>query len=428
MPKETLTVTDNRTGESYEVPINRGAIRASDLVGRYSTAVGPELVIYDPGLANTAACASGVTNIHLQQGVLEHRGYRIEDLAEHASFTEVAYLLLHGDLPTPAQLARWESEIATRKFVHENVKSFIAGFRYDAAPMGIVAAAVGALGSFYPDAGDIFGEQAREAQILRLLAKMPTLAAYAYRHGSGRPYVNPSDDLSYTGNLLSMIFKMSELRYSVDPEVERALEVLLIVHADHEQSAATTAVRAVGSNHSDPYAAVAAGLYALSGPMRGAADLQALQMLRTIGSVSAVDAYLETVKTGEGRLMGFGHPIYRAADPRAQIVRHHLDILSEHAPASPLLAVADALAERTAEDEYFVSRGIHINAGLYTGLLYQAIGIPDEIIGVIFAVARSAGFLAQWLEMVKDPEQVTLRPRQLYVGPGPRTFTPLSAR
>ncbi|HET9073927.1 MAG TPA: citrate/2-methylcitrate synthase [Solirubrobacteraceae bacterium] len=428
MSQETLTVTDNRTGESFEVPISHGAIRGADLVGRYATATGPELIVFDPGLANTAFAASGVTNIHLSQGVLEHRGYLIEDLAAHASFIEVAYLLIHGDLPTPEQLARWQGELATRKFVHENVKSFIGGFRYDAPLMGIVAAAVGALGSFYPDAGDIFGEAAREAQILRLLAKMPTLAAYAYRHGSGRPYVNPADDLSYTGNLLSMLFKMSELRYAADPRVERALEVLMIVHADHEQSAATTAVRAVGSNHSDPYAAVAAGLYALSGPLRGVADLQALRMLRQIGSVEKVDAYLRDVKSGDDRLMGFGHPIYRAPDPRARILRAQLDILGERAPLSPLVAVADALEARASADEYFSSRGIHVNAGLYSGLLYEAIGIPDEMIGVVFAVARTAGFLAQWLEMVKDPEHITLRPRQLYVGPPRREWRALEAR
>jgi citrate synthase len=428
MSRETLTVTDNRTGESYEVPIQNGSIRADDLVGRYTTAIGPELVIYDPGLSNTASAASGVTNVHLQQGVLEHRGYRIEDLAAGATFLEVAYLLIYGELPDAEQLNAWVSEIANRKFAHENVKTFIGGFRYDARPMVIVATAVGALGSFYPDAGDIFGEAARRSQITRLIGKMPTLAAYAYRHGSGRPYINPVDDLSYTGNLLSMLFKMSELRYLVDPVIERALEVMLIVHADHEQSAATTAVRSVGSNHSDPYAAVAAGLHALSGPLRGTADLESLKMLREIASVENVGPYLDSVKTGDGRLMGFGHPIYRAPDPRAAILREQLDLLSERVPLSPLVAVADTLAQRTAADEYFTSRGIYINAGLYTGLVYEAIGIPDELFGVVFAVARSAGFLAQWLEMVKDPEQITVRPRQLYVGPGYRPFVPLEAR
>jgi citrate synthase len=428
MSRETLTVTDNRTGESYEVPIDNGSVRASELVGRYTTALGPELVVYDPGLGFTASCASGVTNIHLQTGVLEHRGYRIQELAAQASFLEVAYLLIYGELPTASEYAAWQAEIGARKFTHENIKSFIGGFRYDAKPMAIVAAAVGALGSFYSDAGDIFGPEARRAQVTRILGKMPTLAAYAYRHGAGRPYINPSDDLSFVGNLLSMFFKMSELRYVADPVVERALEVQLIVHADHEQSAATTAVRAVGSNFSDPYAAVAAGLLALSGPLRGAADLDALRMLREIGSVENVGTYLDSIKHGEGRLMGFGHPIYRAPDPRAPILREQLDLLSERAPMSPLVAVADALAARAAEDDYFVSRGIYVNAGLYAGLLYEAIGIPDGLFGVLFAVARSAGFLAQWMEMVQDPEQVTLRPRQLYVGPGLRPYTPIDAR
>jgi citrate synthase len=428
MSRETLTVTDNRTGESYEVPIENGSIRASDLVGRYGTEVGQELVVYDPGLSFTASCASGVTNIHLQQGVLEHRGYRIGDLAANASFLEVAYLLIYGELPSQSELAGWDHEIGTRKFTHENIKTFISGFRYDAHPMSIVAAAVGALGSFYPDAGDIFGAEARRAQITRIVGKMPTLAAFAYRHNSGRPYVSPADDLGYVGNLLSMIFKMSELRYEVDPVISRALEVLLIVHADHEQSAATTAVRSVGSSYSDPYAAVSTGLLALSGPLRGAADLDALRMLREIGSVDGVSAYLEAIKSGDGRLMGFGHPIYRAPDPRAEILREQLDLVSERRPISPLVAVADALREQAADDEYFVSRGIYANAGLYAGLLYEAIGIPDELFGVIFAVSRSVGFLAQWLEMVTDPEQITIRPRQLYVGPGYRPFKALEAR
>jgi citrate synthase len=428
MSRETLTVTDNRTGESYEVPINNGSVRAEELVGRYTTALGPELVVYDPGLGFTASCASGVTNIHLQTGVLEHRGYRIQELAASATFLEVAYLLIYGELPTSSEYAAWQTDIGARKFTHESIKAFIGGFHYDAKPMAIVAAAVGALGSFYTDAGDIFGAEARRAQVTRILGKMPTLAAYAYRHGSGRPYINPSDDLGFVGNLLSMIFKMSELRYVVDPVIERALEVLLIVHADHEQSAATTAVRAVGSNFSDPYAAVAAGLLALSGPLRGAADLDALRMLREIGRVENVEGYLDSIKSGEGRLMGFGHPIYRAPDPRAPILREQLDRLSERRPLSPLVAVADVLAARTAEDDYFVSRGIYVNAGLYAGLLYEAIGIPDELFGVLFAVSRSAGFLAQWIEMVQDPEQITIRPRQLYVGPGFRPYTAIDAR
>jgi citrate synthase len=428
MSRNTLTVTDNRTGETFEVPIEHGAVRADELTNPLRTDDGPGLVIYDPGFAHTASCMSSITNIQLAPGVLEHRGYRIEDLVEHSTFIEVAYLLIHGELPNHEQLDHWKHEIAVRKFVHENVKGFIQGFRYDAHPMAMLAASVGALASFYPDAGAIGDESARMFQILRLLAKMPTLAAYAYRHGTGRPFVYPSDDLSYAGNLLSMLFRMSELSYEVDPQVERALDVLLMVHADHEQSAATTAVRAVGSNHVDPYAAVAAGVYALSGPMRGSADSHTLRMLRQIGSVERVPEYLERVKEGDDLLMGFGHWIYRAPDPRAAILRRQLDVLYADRPASPLLAIADELARRAADDEYFASRGIHPNVDLYSGLTYQAIGIPESMFGVMFAIARSAGWIAQWLEMVLDPEQATVRPRQLYVGVGTREFVPLDER
>ncbi len=428
MSRSTLTVTDNRTGRSYEVPIEHDAIRASDLMVPTADGDAPGLVIYDPGFANTASCMSSITNIHLTPGVLEHRGYRIEALVESSTFIEVAYLLVHGELPTNAQLDGWKQEISVRKFVHENVKGFIQGFRYDAHPMSMLAASVGALASFYPDAGAIDDAQAREFQILRLLAKMPTLAAYAFRHGTGRPYVYPSDDLSYAGNLLSMMFRMSELSYAVDRVRERALDVILIVHADHEQSAATTAVRAVGSNHVDPYAAVAAGVYALAGPMRGSADSATLRMLRQIGSVEKVPEYLQRVKDGNDLLMGFGHWVYRAPDPRAAILRTQLATLAESAPPSPLLAVADELARLAAHDEYFTSRGIYPNVDLYSGLTYQGIGIPESMFGVMFAIARSAGWIAQWLEMVLDPEQATVRPRQLYVGVSERPYVPIAGR
>jgi citrate synthase len=428
MSASTLTVTDNRTGQSFEVPIEHGAVRADQLTLPSATQDGPGLVIYDPGFSHTASCMSSITNIQLAPGVLAHRGYRIEDLVEHSTFIEVAYLLIRGELPTQDQLDRWKHEISVRKFVHENVKGFIQGFRYDAHPMAMLAASVGALASFYPDAGQIEDEAAREFQILRLVAKMPTLAAYAYRHGTGRPFVYPSDELSYAGNLLSMMFRMSELQYQVDPQMERALDVLLMVHADHEQSAATTAVRAVGSNHVDPYAAVAAGVYALSGPMRGSADSRTLDMLRQIGSVENVSGYLERVKTGDDLLMGFGHWIYRSPDPRAQILRRQLDQLYADRRASPLLAIADELARQAAEDEYFVSRGIYPNVDLYSGLTYEAIGVPETMFGVMFAIARSTGWVAQWLEMVLDPELTTVRPRQLYVGVGLREFVPLAER
>jgi citrate synthase len=428
MGADTLTVTDNRTGQKFSVPIENGAVRAADLTNPFLTSAGPGLVIYDPGLAHTAICTSSITNIQLESGLLEHRGYRIEELVAHSTHLEVTYLLLHGELPTAEQFASFTAELSGRKFVHENVKSFIQGFRYDAQPLAMLAAAVGALGSFYPDAGEIGDTDARTAQTLRLVAKMPTLGAYAFRHGNGQPFVLPSDELSYTGNLLSMMFRMSELTYVPNPKLERALDVLLMVHADHEQSAATTAVRAVGSTHVDPYAAVAAGVYALSGPMRGVADRDTLRMLRQIGTVDAIPAFLERVKAGEERLLGFGHWVYRALDPRAKILREQLETLYEDGHVSPLLAVADELARQAADDEYFVSRGIYPNVDLYSGLTYEAIGITEGMFVVMFAIARSAGWIAQWLEMVTDEEYTTVRPRQLYVGPVHRPYVPRSER
>jgi citrate synthase len=428
MGRDTLTVTDNRTGQKFEVAIENGAVRATDLTEPSLTSAGPGLVIYDPGLAHTAICSSSITNIELEPGLLEHRGFRIEDLVEKSTYLEVTYLLLNGELPTADQFSHFQGALSRRKFVHENVKSFIQGFRYDAQPMAMLAAAVGALGSFYPDAGEIDDVDARTSQIMRLVAKMPTLGAYAFRHGNGQPFVHPSDDLSHTGNLLSMMFRMSELQYLPSPKLERALDVLLMVHADHEQSAATTAVRAVGSAHVDPYAAVAAGVYALSGPMRGNADRDTLRMLHELGTVEAIPAFLQRVKAGEERLFGFGHWVYRAVDPRAKILRGQLDTLYEDRSVSPLLAVADELARQAGDDEYFVSRGIHPNVDLYSGLTYQAIGISEPMFGVMFAIARSAGWIAQWLEMLTDAEQTTVRPRQLYVGPSRRAYVPAAER
>jgi citrate synthase len=428
MSRNTLTVTDNRTGRSFDLEIADGAIRATDLTVPFEVAHGHGLTIYDPGFIHTAACRSAITTIDMEHGLLRHRGYLIEDLCEHATFVEFAHLLINGELPTSAQLERWSREIATRKFVHENVQSFMEGFRYDADPMVILSATVGALSSFYPDAGEVHDDPARERQVVRLLAKMPTLAAFSYRHVTGRPYVYPVDDLSYAGNLLSMMFRMSELQYRPDPRVERALEVLLMLHADHEQNASTAAVRAVGSTHVNPYAAVAAGVAALSGPMRGAADGNVLRMLRQIGSPAQVPAFLESVKDGSERLLGFGHWVYRTYDPRARILRAQLDALSEVRSAAPLIEVADELARVAADDEYFVSRRIFPNVDLYSGLTHRAIGVPPAMYGVMFAVARSAGWLAQWVEMVKDPEQTTVRPRQLYVGPDAREYVPLGSR
>jgi citrate synthase len=428
MGRDTLTVTDNRTGQKFEVAIEHGAVRAADLTKPFLTSAGPGLVIYDPGLAHTAICSSSITNIQLQPGLLEHRGYRIEDLVANSTYLEVAYLLLNGELPTAEEFAVFQKALSTRKFVHENVKSFIQGFRYDAEPLAMLAAAVGALGSFYPDASAVQDIDARASQLMRVVAKMPTLGAYAFRYGNGQPFVHPSDDLRYTGNLLSMMFRMSELEYAPSPKLERALDVLLMVHADHEQSAATTAVRAVGSAHVDPYAAVAAGVYALSGPMRGNADRDTLRMLRELATVEAIPAFLERVKAGQDRLFGFGHWVYRAVDPRARILRAQLDTLYEDRRASPLLAVADELARQAADDDYFLSRGIYPNVDLYAGLTYEAIGITESMFGVMFAIARSAGWIAQWLEMLTDTEQTTIRPRQLYKGHSHRPYVPVGER
>jgi len=425
--RNTVTVIDNRTARSFELEIAEGAVRATDL-RQIALANGEGLASYDPGFTNTASCRSAITHIDGEAGLLQHRGYRIEALCEHSTFLEVAYLLINGELPTAAQLERWSHEVGTRNFVHENVKSFLEGFRYDAPPMAMLAAAVGALSTFYSDAGEVHDEGARERQVLRLLAKMPTLGAFSYRHLTGRPYVYPEDDLSYAGNLLSMMFRMSEMKYQPDPGVERALDVLLMLHADHEQNASTTAVRAVGSTHVNPYAAVAAGVAALSGPMRGAADEAVLAMLRRIGRVEDVPEFLAGVRAGRERLMGFGHWMYKTYDPRARILREQLDALYEVRGKHPLAEIAHELEKRALEDEFFTSRRLFPNIDLYSGLTYEAIGVPVAMFPVMFALARSAGWLAQWLEMVKDPEQQSVRPRQVYIGLPVRDYVPVAER
>jgi citrate synthase len=426
--RDSLTVTDNRTGTSFEVGIEHGVVRATELTAGLG-ANGSGIVLYDPGFPHTASCRSSITHVDVELGELEHRGYRIEALCEQSSYLELAYLLIYGELPDAEQYAQWMHEISVRKFVHENVKSFMQGFRYDAHPMAVLAASVGALSSFYADAGDVHQEEARQLQVVRLLAKMPTLAAWAYRHGQGLPYVLPSDDLGYTENLLSMMFRMSELSYGGDPRRERALDVLLMVHADHEQSAATTAVRAVGSTSADPYAAIAAGVGALSSPMRGSADREVLRMLRRIERPDRVTSFLERVRSGEERLSGFGHVVYRSHDPRAEILRGQLNALYEDQEADPLVAVADELARQVSEDQELRSRRLFFpNVDLFTGLTYRAIGIPESMFGVMFALARTAGWIAQWREMLLDPEQGAVRPRQVYVGPRDRQYVPLAAR
>ncbi len=421
--RSTVTVIDNRTGERFELLIEDGAVRSSE----FGRAAGG-LLLYDPGLSSTAVCRSAITYIDGEGGILQHRGYRIEALCERANFLELAYLLINGELPTVEQYESWLHEIGTRNFVHENVKGFIEGFRYDARPIAMVAASVGALSSFYTDADEVYDEAARERQVVRLLAKLPTLAAFAYRHMRGLPYVHPEDHLSYTGNLLSMMFRMSELRYTPDPVMERALDVLLMVHADHEQNASTTAVRAVGSTHVNPYAAVAAGVSALSGPMRGGAAQDVLGMLRGIGSPGQVPGFLARVKSANERLLGFGHWIYNTYDPRARVLRRQLETLYEHRRPDPLFAIADELERRVLEDEYFTTRGLYPNLDLYSGLTYEAIGIAPPMFPVMFALARSAGWIAQWVEMVKDLEQTTFRPLQIYTGALDREYVDVGER
>ena len=425
---ETLTVTDNRTGETYELPVADGTVRAMDL---RQIKTGDEdfgLMAYDPAYTNTASCRSSITYIDGAAGVLQHRGYPIEHLCEHSSYLEVAYLLIHGTLPTQAQLDAWIHEITIHTFVHENVKDFMQGFRYDANPMGMLVASVGALSTFYPDANQIHQETVRDMQIIRLLAKMPTLAAFAYRHNVGQPYVYPDNELSYAGNFLAMMYKMTELKYEPDPRLERALDVLFILHADHEQNASTSAVRSVGSTQVDPYTAVAAGVAALYGPLHGGANEAALRMLQRIGSVEHIPDFLEGVKAGNERLMGFGHRVYKNYDPRARIIRKHLDDVFEVRGKSPLLEVAVELEQRALDDEYFTSRKLYPNVDFYSGLIYEALGLPVEMFPVMFAIGRTSGWIAQWLEMVQDPEQKIARPRQIYTGDRNLDYVPIARR
>jgi citrate synthase len=425
---ETLTVTDNRTGKRYELPISDGTVRAMDLreikvdEGEFG------LMAYDPAYTNTASCRSSITYIDGDAGILQHRGYPIEQLCEHSTYLEVAYLLIHGALPTAAQLESWVGEITVHTFVHENVKDFMQGFRYDANPMGMLVASVGALSTFYPDANQISDEDVRSIQLVRLLAKMPTLAAFAFRHNRGQPYVYPDNDLDYPSNFLSMMYRMTELKYEPDPRLARALDVLFILHADHEQNASTSAVRSVGSTRVDPYTAVAAGVAALYGPLHGGANEAALRMLERIGTVENIPDFLAGVKEGKERLMGFGHRVYKNYDPRARIIRKYLDDVFEVRGKSPLLDVATELEKRALDDDYFTSRKLYPNVDFYSGLIYEALGLPVAMFPVMFAIGRTSGWIAQWLEMVNDPEQKIARPRQIYTGARDLDYVPIEQR
>jgi citrate synthase len=413
---ESLTVRDDRTGKTYVIPIEASAIRATEISNIRTAADDPGLLTYDPGFMATAAVKSAVTYIDGDAGILRYRGYPIEELAEQCGFLEVAYLLREGELPTDQQLAEWQNEITHHTFIHESIKKFIDGFRHDAHPMGILMSTVAALSTFYPEAKRISDATPRRKQIVRLIAKVPTIAGFAYRHAVGLPYSYPDNDLSYTGNFLNMMWKTTELKYQPDPILERALEVLFILHADHEQNCSTSTVRVIGSARSDPYSAVAAGVGALYGPLHGGANEQVLRMLEDIGSVDRIPEHIERVKKGELRLMGFGHRVYKSYDPRARIIKKVADDVFAVTGRNPLLDIALELEKIALEDEYFVSHKLYPNVDFYSGLIYQAMGFPVEMFPVLFAIGRTPGWLAQWEEGLLDPDQKIARPRQLYVG------------
>ncbi|MGE5285663.1 MAG: citrate synthase [Micromonosporaceae bacterium] len=411
-----LQVTDSRTGRSYEIPITDGAIRATDLRQIKTSESDPGLLSYDPAFMNTASCRSAVTFIDGEKGILRYRGYPIDELAEQCTFLQVAYLLLHGDLPTPAEAQDWSDEIIHHTFIHENVKKFIDGFHHDAHPMGILVSTTASLSTFYPEAKAIFDEERRRKQIVRLIAKMPTLAAFAYRHAVGLPYAYPDNELSYAGNFLNMMWKTTELSYRPDPVLEHAIDALLILHADHEQNCSANTMRAVGSAHSDPYSAAAAAAAALYGPLHGGANEQVLKMLTEIGSVDNVPAYIARVKRGELRLMGFGHRVYKNFDPRARIIKEIAEQVFKVTGRNRLLDIALELEKIALADDYFVSHKLYPNVDFYSGIIYQAMGFPVDMFPVLFAIGRTPGWLAQWEEGILDSEQRISRPRQIYVG------------
>jgi citrate synthase len=426
--EQSLTVRDNRTGKDYDLAITDGTIRAADLKQISAAEADGGLATYDPGFVNTASCRSSVTFIDGDKGILEYRGYPIEQLAEQSNYLEVAYLLVNGTLPNKAEYEAWAHDVTYHTFVHENLKTFMQGFRYDAHPMGMLLASVGALSTFYPESRDIFDEESRALQIRRLIAKMPTLGAFAFRHAQGKPYVYPDNELSYAANFLSMLFKMSEPKYAADDRLVRALEILFILHADHEQNASTNAVRAIGSTHVDPYTAVAGGIGALYGPLHGGANEAVLKMLRRIGSLDNIPSFIEGVKAGEERLMGFGHRVYKNYDPRAKIIKKAADDVFEVTGINPLLKIAVELEKIALEDEYFVSRKLYPNVDFYSGLIYEALQFPPEMFTVLFAIPRTSGWLAQWLEMLGDSDQKIARPKQIYTGARGTQYVPMGDR
>jgi citrate synthase len=429
MPKDTLTVTDNRTGKSYELPISDGTIRALDLRAIKTDEKDFGLLSYDPAYLNTASCRSSITFIDGDKGILRYRGYDVAELAEKSTYLEVAYLVMNGELPTRSELQQFTNDITIHTFLHENARRFIDGFRYDAHPMGVLIGTVGALSTFYPDSKSVHEADVRRRNMIRLMAKMPTIAAWSYRHSMGYPMVYPDNSLSYPGNLLSMMKRMAEPRYEPNPIIERALDVLFVLHADHEQNCSTAAIRAVGSSLVDPYSAVAAAAAALYGPLHGGANEAVLRMLMKIGSVKNVPGFIEEVKTGAGeRLMGFGHRVYKNYDPRAKVIKKLADDVFKVTGRSPLLDIALELERIALSDEYFIKRKLYPNVDFYSGLIYQAIGFPLDMFPVLFAIPRTVGWLAQWEEMLLDGEQKIARPRQIYTGYDERKYVALERR
>jgi citrate synthase len=428
MPHDSLSVTDNRTNQSYTLPIEKGTIRAMDL---RQIKTGPEdfgLMTYDPAFMNTASCRSEITFIDGERGILEYRGYPIEVLAEHCTFLEVAYLLLFGELPNQAEFDRWVNEITHHTMVHETTKRFMEGFRHDAHPMALLVSTVAALATVYPEARDVHNPRNRWLQIERLIGKMPSIAAMSYRHSLGYPYIYPDNDLSYTANFMNMLWRMVEPKYAANAVLARALDILFILHADHEQNCSTNTMRSVGSSHADPYLATAAAAAALSGPLHGGANEEVLRMLDAIGSKENVPAYIKQVKEGHGKLMGFGHRVYKNYDPRAKIIKWAAERVFEVTGRNPKIEIALELERIALEDDYFVKRKLYPNVDFYSGIIYEAMGFKPAMFTVLFAIPRTVGWLAQWQEMITDPEQKIARPRQVYIGNRTREFIPIERR
>ena len=428
MQEGTLTLTDSRTSKTYTVPILHGNIRAMDLrqIKVHDDEFG--MMAYDPAFTNTASCESHITFIDGDKGILQYRGYPIEQLAENCSYTEVAYLLLHGELPNAKQLENWNAEITNRTMIHENIKKILDGFHYDAHPMGMLISSVAALSTFYKEAKNIQNPANRRVQILRLIGKMPTLAAYTYRHSQGLPYVYPDNELSYTENFMNMLWKKTELRYQSSRILAKALDVLFILHADHEQNCSTSAMRNVGSSHSDPYVTTAAAAAALYGPLHGGANEAVLRMLDEIGSKDRIPEYVKSVKAGEKLLMGFGHRVYKNYDPRATIIKRIAEEVFEVTGRNRKIDIAIELERIALEDEYFIKRKLYPNVDFYSGIIYEAMGFSPDMFTVLFAIPRTSGWLAHWEELLNDPAQKIARPRQVYLGPVRREFVPIEKR